>query len=331
MSNGFTFLTDPTVWANFFIAVGAFFLAEQQVEQRLREKLLQVLSAPIIAPTSLASAATLVNQAVSQRNSRTAEAVCLGLSILAALNVLRHLLVVDVSSWAVTASPAGNVITLSGWWTTLVSVPLFWFLALRGLWRHFVWSLLLRRIARLELRLVSTHPDGKGGIGFIADYPNAYMTFIFGVSCAVAAAVGKNLLHAEASMTNIAILMGGWLIIVLALFAFPLSAFSRPLAELKEATMIRLSTQATEFQRLSERKLMGSNMVVNSVTEAEEVKDVADPGKSFDTTKKLSTFLLNRSALLPVAAAALIPFAAVASTRVPFKDVFELLKKMLLL
>ncbi|MCV9966871.1 hypothetical protein OIU34_34055 [Pararhizobium sp. BT-229] len=24
---------------------------------------------------------------------------------------------------------------------------------------------------RLELRLVSTHPDGKGGIGFIGDYP----------------------------------------------------------------------------------------------------------------------------------------------------------------
>jgi hypothetical protein len=41
---------------------------------------------------------------------------------------------------------------------------LFWFLLLRWLWRHAVWGLLLRDLARLELRLVATHPDGAGGL-----------------------------------------------------------------------------------------------------------------------------------------------------------------------
>ncbi|WP_455270669.1 hypothetical protein [Rhizobium herbae] len=132
-------------------------------------------------------------------------------------------------------------------------------------------------------------------------------------------------------MTNITILMVGWLLIVLALFAFPLSAFSKPLSDLKKATLVILGAQATQYHRLSERKLTGVNVVANSATEAEQFQDVADPSKQFDTTRKLSTLLMNRAAVVPVSAAALLPFAIVASTRVPFKDVFALVKKLLLL
>ncbi|KQV30141.1 hypothetical protein ASE23_08535 [Rhizobium sp. Root73] len=330
-ANGLPYLLDAGAWAKFFVAIGAFMLAEQQVEQRLRAKLQQVTVAPIVAPSSLSQAAQAVNQALKRRDSRVAEAVCLVNAIIAAGIALRHLLTVDTSSWAVAAAPGANSITLAGWWFVIVSMPLFWFLVMRGLWRHFVWSLLLRKLARLELRLVSTHPDGRAGLGFLGDYPNAYATFIFGMSCAVAAAVGQNLLHETASMTNITILMVSWLLIVLALFAFPLSAFSKPLSDLKKATLVVLGAQATQYHRLSERKLTGFNVVANNVAEAEQFQDVVDPSKQFDTTRKLSTLLMNRAAVIPVSAAALLPFAIVASTRVPFKDVFDLVKKLLLL
>jgi hypothetical protein len=152
------------------------------------------------------------------------------------------------------------------------------------------------------------------------------------VSCAVAAAVAQNLLHETATITNITILMVGWLLIVLGLFAYPLSAFCRPLAELKKATLMRLSAQATQYHRLAERKLIGSNVVAESSPDAEQPQEeVADPSKQFETTRKLSPMLLSRSALLPVSAAALLPFVIVASSRVPFKEVLSLVKKLLLL
>ncbi|URK87237.1 hypothetical protein LP421_26930 [Rhizobium sp. RCAM05350] len=231
----------------FFVAIGAFMLAEQQVEQRLRAKLRQLVAAPIVTPSSLPLAAQAVSQALKQRDSRVVEAVCLVIAVIAASVAPRHLLGGETSSWTVVAVPGANSITLAGWWFVIVSMPLFWFLAMRGLWRHFLWSLLLRKVARLELRLVSTHPDGRAGLGFLGDYPNAYATFVFGMSCAVAAAVGQNMLHETASMTNITILMVGWLLIVLALFAFPLSAFSKPLSDLKKATLVILGAQATQI------------------------------------------------------------------------------------
>lgn len=328
---GLPYLLDVGAWAKFVVAIGAFMLAEQQIELRLRETLRQVMSAPLIAPESLADGAVAINTALKRRNSPIAEGLCLALSILAVCIALRHQFITDISSWAVVVTGGRSTITPAGWWAIFVSVPLFWFLALRGLWRHLVWSLLLCKVAHLRLRLVSTHPDGRGGIGFLADYPNGYMLFIFGISCAVAAAIGKNLLHEVASMKNVTILTTGWLLTVLALFALPLSAFSKPLTELKKASMARLSAQATQFQRSTERKLTGNNVFADSQTEAEQAPEVADPSKQFDATKKQSTFLFNHTALLPVSAAALIPFGALASTRVPFMDVLELLKKLLLL
>ena len=322
---------DLGVWAKYFVAIGAFTLAEQQIELQLKTKLRQAIAAPILAPSSMAQAAKAVSDALRRRNSRLAEAVCLAMAAIASLIALRHLLFVSGSYWAVAGSPAGNSITLAGWWCVLVSLPLFWFLALRGLWRHFVWSLLLRRIARLQLRLVSTHPDGRAGLGFVAEYPNAYMLFVFGMSAASAAAVGRNLLHETASIAVISTLMGLWLFLVLGLFAFPLATFSKPLATLKKETLQRLGAQATEYHRLAERKLTGSNVFADSPEEAEEVKDVGDPSKQYDTTRKQSTLLMSRSAVLPVSAAALLPFAILAATLVPFKEVVSLLKKLLLL
>jgi len=328
---GLTYIADISVWARFVIAIGLLVLAEQRLEKSLQEKLRQLIAAPIVLPSSLTEAARAVNHALVRRNSRIAEGICLLVAIVAAGIVLRHLYRVDVSSWAVISSPEGNLVTLAGWWSVVVSVPLFWFLTTRGLWRHLVWSLLLRRLARLELRLVSTHPDGKGGIAFLADYPNAYVTSVFGVSCAVAATVAQNLSHETATLTNITILMAGWLILVLALFVFPLSAFTRPLADLKKASLARLGAQATQYHRLAERKLTGGNAVSEATPNAETVEDVADPTKSYELTRKLSVTLLSHTALLPVSAAALAPFAIVASTKVPFKEVLSLVKKLLLI
>ena len=330
-SHGLPYLLDTGAWAKFFLSIGAFTLAERQIEDQLRQKLGRAFKASIVAPASVADGARAVNVALRRRNAPLAEVVCLILAVVASSVAYRHLHHVEHASWAVATSPGGNTITLAGWWTLLISLPLFWFLALRGLWRHFVWSLLLRSIARLKLRLVSTHPDGRAGLGFVAEYPNAYVIFIFGVSCAVAAAVGKNFLQEPASLSTFSALMAGWLVVVLALFAYPLATFGAPMKELRKQTLERLSTQATQYHRLAERKLTGSNVVADDASEAEQFQDVSDPSKQYDLTRKQSTMLMNRSAVLPVSAAALVPFAALAATQVPFKEILSVVKKLLLL
>lgn len=323
------YLADPGVWAKFFICIGAFILAEQQVERGLRARLAQFVRAPIIAPTATTQATRDLSEALHRRDSRGAELVCLAGAIFAAALSYFNFHTVDVSSWAVEYRPQGNRITAAGWWSICVSLPLFVFLFLRGMWRHLVWAQLLRRIARLDLRLVATHPDGKGGLAFLAQYPNAYVFFVFGMSSAIAAAIAKNLLQESLSMTTFSMVMTGWLAIVIAFFAYPLSAFTPPLSRLKQNGLTLLGAQATRYHRAAERKSVGRNIFEDPTPEPTD--DIPDPSKLYEATQKLKTVLVSREAVVPVAAAALIPFAVAGATKLPYKEVFSVMKKLLLL
>lgn len=330
-SAGTPFLYDLAAWARFFVAVGAFVIAERQVEPQLRITLAEFARAPLIASDSAAKAAALVTVALRRRNSGIAEAVCLGLAALASLISFYNVTNADSASWALRGLGGDSRLTLAGWWCLLVSSPIFWFLLARGLWRHLVWAMLLNGLSRLKLRLVATHPDGKAGLAFVGRYPNAYAVFMFGMSCVIGAALAHFMQKDALAITTFGYAMAAWLIIVLGLFALPLLAFTPPLSALKARTLAASGAQATRALRLAERKLLGVNVAAPEAEEGQDPLEVADPSKHYEAARKLSVFLLNRSALVPLGAAALLPLAAAGMTKLPYKELFSIVKKLLLL
>lgn len=323
------YLLDPGAWARFLVATALFVLSERAVEESLRLKLGQFFRAPLVEPSSFARAAEAVTLALEQRNSRVAELFCLGIAVLMSIGGYIRFTGYEQAGWVAEATAAGRSFTLAGWWALLVSSPLFIFLLMRGLWRHLVWSLLLRRMASLDLRLVASHPDGKGGVGFIADYPNAYAMFVLGASSAVAAALAQTLFEPGVSSQAFLGVLVVWLALVLGLFAFPLQAFSGPLSELKRRSLQLYGAQATLHNRQEERALLRRNVFEGADKLAEET-DIPDPTKPFAAAVKLSTIMISRSALGPVTAAALVPFAVAGASQLPVKEVFEILKKLIL-
>ena len=107
--------------------------------------------------------------------------------------------------------------TLAGWWSVICSAPLFYFLLFRGLRRYIVWAILLWRIAALELRLVATDPDGKGDLALLAEYPNAYSMFVFGMSSGLAITVVRHVFEANISSVTFGYIITAWLVLVFAL------------------------------------------------------------------------------------------------------------------
>ncbi len=76
--------------------------------------------------------------------------------------------------------------------------------------------------------------------------------------------------------------------------------------------------------------LVGCNIVANDSSEVgPEVG--GDPSALYGVTRKLSVFLVSRSAVAPLAGAALVPFAIAGATKLPYKEVFALVKKLLVL
>ena len=177
---------------------------ERLVEERLRAHLRQFVRAPLLAPAAMPAAAEAVVRALRRRDLRLAELACAIAAYAITLCGAALSLAADASSWLVTVGPEGARLTAAGWWCALVSSPLFWFLLLRWLWRHAVWGMLLHDLARLELRLVATYPDGAGGLAFIGHYPNAFAAFVFALSCALGAALARTLLQGEAPQRSTA-------------------------------------------------------------------------------------------------------------------------------
>jgi hypothetical protein len=324
-------LLDLGAWARFVIAIGIFVLMERMVEERLRAHLRQFVRAPLIAPGAQPAAAEAVVRALRRRDARVAELVCVVAAYVITLGGAELLLHADSSSWLVSVGPEGARLTPAGWWCAVVSSPLFWFLLLRWLWRHAVWSLLLRDLARLELRLVATHPDGAGGLAFIGQYPNAFAAFVFALSCVLGAAIARTLLREGLTAAAYGQLMAAWLIIVMILFGASLGAFTRPLRQLKEATLLAAGSVATRHERAVERQLLGSNMSASGDAEATPSGDIPDPSKLYAAAKKLSTFLISRSAIVPVAAAALVPLVAAGATQLPIRELLKIARGLLLI
>jgi hypothetical protein len=324
------FLLDPAVWARFVVAIALFVIMDRSIDQRLRMLLGQFVRAPLIAPVALPAAASAVNRALARKDAILPELICIGLALLISWSglVLRD---DPGGSWLVVGEPAEARFSLAAWWCVAISNPLFWFLMLRWHWRYLVWALLLRDLARLDLRLVATHLDHTGGLAFIGRYPNVFAVFVFALSCVVAAGIARGLLDGSLQTTTYGYLMACWLGIVFGLFVLPLAAFSRPLREFKERTLLASSAQATRRERAREREVLGANLVAGGDAATTKSDDVPDPAAIHEAASKLRTLPFQRTALLPLGAAALLPLVAAGATQIPIQEVWAIAKRLLLL
>jgi hypothetical protein len=325
------FLLDWGVWTRFVLAITVFVMMERLVEERLKLHLRQFVDTPLLATGAMAAAAEAVTRALERRDSPLAEIVCVALAYLVTLGSGLALSGVESASWLVQQAPATPQLSLAGWWVLLVSNPLFWFLLFRWLWRHLVWALLLHDIARLDLRLVVTHPDGLGGLAFIGQYPNAFAALVFAMSCVLGSAIANALQHDALGLTTYGYMMAAWLVIVLALFGIPLLAFKLPLMRLKRQALLAATAAATRHFRAGERATLGGNLTAADDADQAAVADIPNPSAIYTAAKNLGTLPFSREALGPVAAAALLPLVVAGSTRLPFAELWKIAKKLLLL
>jgi hypothetical protein len=209
---------DAATHARFLVAVPVFCLAELVIGGHLTNAINRLLDAKIVTVADLPRFEAAMQVVRRRRDSKVDEVVLLVLAYAGAVSATRVQGAPGYTTWFAT----GDHFSLAGWWYALVSAPIFVFLFLRWMWRGIMWTGLLARIARLDLDLVPTHPDGAGGIAFLGGTQASFGIVAFALSAVMRGELGEHVLYGGAHVTDHKALLAGFVVLTLVMVFAPL-------------------------------------------------------------------------------------------------------------
>ncbi len=321
------FLLDVEVHVRYLLAVPLMVVAELVVHRRMRTVLAQFLGRELIPDAERTRFEAAVESVVRLRNSALAEILIIALVYgVGVFVVWRNYLALDANTWYATTSATGSSFSLAGLWYGYVSLPLFQFLLLRWYFRVFIWARFLWQVSRIELKLVPTHPDRVGGLGFLANTAYAFLPLALAHGAVLAGMLANRILHLGAKLPEFKAEIVLMLFFVQFLVFGPLFAFAGQLARAKRTGLGEYGSLAARYVREFDGKwLRGGAPSGEPLVGTADIQSLADLGNSFEIVKGMRLAPVTRDAILQLAAATLLPVVPLLLTMMPWD---ELLKRL---
>jgi hypothetical protein len=325
------FLFDFPISVRLLLSLPLLILAENVIDERTQMVVKHFIQSGLVRENDHSAFESSVRQVLRMRNSLLAEGVIAGFVIFSAA-FLRLEFSGTSSTWQFLVSSSGATRTLAGWWHVIVSIPVVTFLMFRWVWRYLIWCWFLWRISRLDLHLVPTHPDMAGGLGFLGLAQVKYAIIIFALSSLLSSQMGQEILFAVASLASYRITIFGFVALVLVTFLGPLLVFSPRLFDTKRKGLLEYGALANEYTQSFERKWIRREAPEGeALIGSADIQSLADLGNSFEIVRKMRPVPFDlMTAILPMVAAAAIPFLPLLLTVFPLEEIVKNVIGMLL-
>jgi hypothetical protein len=317
------FLFDFPVSVRLLLTLPLLVLAGGVIDERTQMVVKHFIQSGLVRKNDHSGVESSV-QVLRMWNSLLAEGVIAGFVIFSAA-FLRVEFSGTSSTWQFLVSSTGATRTLAGWWHVFVSIPMVHFLLFRWLWRYLIWCWFLWRTSRLDLHLVPTHPDMAGGLGFLGLAQVKYGIIIFALSSLLSSQIGQEILFGGAPLANYRMTICGFVALVLITFLGPLLVFSPKLFDTKRKGLLEYGALANEYTQSFERKWIrreapeGEALIGSS-----DIQSLADLGNSFEIVRKMRPVPFDlMTAILPMVAAAAIPFLPLLLTVFPLEEIVK--------
>ena len=321
------FLKDVEVHARLLVAMPLLIIAEFAVHRRIRPLPQQFLERKLIPESAMPRFEAAIASALRLRNSVLAEVLLLAFVYGVGILVLwRQYVALDTSTWYATPSAGGPEPSWAGLWYGCVSMPLFQFLLCRWYFRLFVWARFLWQVSRIELRLVPTHPDRVGGLGFLSETSLAFSVLAVAHGAMVAGPLAGRIFFLGASLPQFKGEIAVLVIFLLCVVLGPLLVFTPQLFEAKWRGLREYGTLAGSYVREFDAKWLRRPPPANeSFVGSADIQSLADLGNSYEVVRSMRIAPITNLAVFGVVAAALLPIAPLLLTVMPLE---ELLKKL---
>jgi hypothetical protein len=207
-----------------------------------------------------------------------------------------------------------------------VSLPVFQFLLIRWYFRIFMWARFLWQVSRIELRLVPTHPDRLGGLGFLAGTVHAFTVLAVAHGALLAGGLASRIFFVDASLLDYKIEIALLVVYMVCLVFGPLLVFAPQLAQAKRLGLREYGKLAERYVREFDAKwLRGGAPADEPLVGSGDIQSLADLNNSFEVVRTMRIAPVTRDAVFRLAAAVLVPIVPLALTIMPLE---ELVKKL---
>ena len=324
------FLYDVSLHVRLLIALPLLIVAELIVHQRMRLVVRQFMERGLIPDATRAKFDAAIAAAMRLRNSITAEVLLIAFVYVVGVGVVwRTQVALDVTSWYGVSTDGKLQPSLAGWWLGCVSLPLFQFLLLRWYFRLFIWARFLWQVSRIELKLMPTHPDRCGGLGFLALVSHAFLPLLLAQGALLAGVMAERIFFAGAKLLDFRLELIGMVAVMVFVILGPLLVFGPKLAAAKRMGMREYGTLAERYTReFDDKWLRGGAPADEPLIGSADIQSLADLCNSFEVVKGMRMVPFNLQTVVQLAVATLLPVAPLLLTIFSLEDLLLSLLKI---
>jgi hypothetical protein len=304
-----SFLHDVEVQARFLVALPVLILAELIVHSRLRLVVQRFVKRGIIRGEDLPRFEAAIESAVKLRNSIPVELVLIISIYTLGLWLWNSRFAIESPTWY--ANPGGRWhLTPAGYWYVLVSIPILQFVILRWYLRFFIWYRFLWQVSKMNLHLVTIHPDHCAGLAFLGKSAYAFGPILFAQGAMLAGLVASRVLHRGESLLSFKLQMGGFVVFFVLAILAPLLMFTPKMAAAKRKGLADYAQVAQGYVDRFEEKWVLNTPPSEEVLGSADIQSLADLNNCYDIVRSMRAVPFGMddiSRIAAVTAAPLVP------------------------
>jgi hypothetical protein len=326
------FLGDVEANLRFLVALPLLIMSELVVHRRMRLIVTQFLERHLIPESELPRFDATVASAVRLRNSVVAEVALMAFVYgIGVLLFWRNYVAVSTPTWYAVPEAGGLAFSLAGRWYVYLSVPIFQFLLMRWYFRLFIWARFLWQVSRIDLRLVPTHPDRVGGLGFLSTIAYAFTPLAAAHGVMLAGPIANRIFYLGAKLTEFRIEIAVLILFLMCLVFIPLVVFSPQLALAKRTGLREYGRLAERYVREFDTKWLRAGAPPEEpLIGSADIQSLADLANSFEVVRTMQLAPITRDAMVRLLGATIVPLLPLILTMISLQDLLQKLFGMLL-
>ncbi len=321
------FIEDIEVHIRFLVAMPLMVVAELIVHQRMRLVVNQFQERNLIPEHAVNQFQKAFRSAFRLRNSIFAEVLILVIIYVIGYKVVwQQSMAIDTTAWYSQPDVGKSNLSLAGVWFRYLSLPLFQFLFLRWYYRIFIWSRFLFHISRIKMKLVPTHPDHLGGLGFLSNTVFAFMPLAFAHGVMLSGMIANHIFHDGASLLDFKIEAIIIVSLILCVVILPLFFFSSQLSDTNRMGTIEYGKFASRYAQAFDTQKATDH---NPLSDTQAIQGLADLSNSYRIVEKMQIIPIIRNDMIMLAVITIAPVLPLVLTMMPLSELIKILSGVL--